>query len=49
MKPCRFTVIFLCVIAFLSELSVAAGPESQRFAGRHDNTDVAKIITSLLQ
>ena len=27
----------------------AAGPESPRFAGRHDNTDVAKIITSLLQ
>jgi len=27
----------------------ATGPESQCFAGRHDNTDVAKIIASLLQ
>lgn len=27
----------------------ATGPEAQRFAGRHDNTDIAKIITDLLK
>lgn len=27
----------------------ASGPEAQRFAGRHDNTDVAKIIADLLK
>lgn len=27
----------------------ACGPEAQRFAGRHDNTDVAKIIAGLMK